>query len=204
MLPIFKRFILLSISLILAGTVIAQNIDTIAYTETDSLQDFQIEHLDKQIDLVKSLLRKNSDLHELRIDSLEDANEAQADQLEKLSKESELLMEKVASAFKEIEQSQGKLQESKKLFRTIYFLTVPILLLVAISIFVILLVLLTRQKNSTNAKLNALRKYTLDGIEEVRADYMSEIRRRVKKITAKFKGSGKKKKEKGKRKKKKG
>jgi len=193
MLPLFKRIILLSISLYLAGTVTAQNIDTYAYSETDSLQDIQIEHLDKQIEVVKSLLRKNMDSQALRIDSLKSANEEQADQLVKLLKESELLTKKLASAFEEIEQSQGNLKESNRVFKTIYFITVPVLLLVAMTVFAILLVLLTRHKNSTNAKINALRKYTLDGIEEVRADYMSEIKRRVKKIAATLKGSGKKK-----------
>lgn len=199
MLPLFKRIILLSISLILAGTVIAQNTDTSSYTYADSLQDIQIEHLDKQIEVVKSLLRKYRDSQELRFDSLNNANKEQADQIVKLSKESELLTKKLASAFEEIEQGQGKLKENKRVFKTIYFITVPVLLLLALTVFTILMVLLTRHKNSTNAKINALRRYTIDGIEEVRADYMSEIRRRVKKIAAKLKGSGKKKKGKSKK-----
>ncbi len=200
MLTLFKRFILLSIILVLTSTVIAQGEDAIVYNETDSLQDLQVEklelqlvHLKQQIEVVKSLLGNSIQQQKFEADSLKMENESQADQIIQLSEESILLTEKLASAFKEIEQSQVKLQESKRIFKTVYFVTVPVLLLVVLSILAILLILISRHKNSTNAKMNALRKYTYEGIEEVRSDYVNEIKRRVKKIAAKLKGSGKKK-----------
>jgi hypothetical protein len=201
MLTLFKRFILLSTILVLTSTVMAQGELAIVNDETDSLQDLQIENLEQQIDymnlqmeVLKSLFRMNTQKQQLETDSLKLINETQADQIIQLYAESELQTKKLASAFKEIEQSHVRLEESKRAFKTVYFVTVPVLLLVALTILAILLVLLSRHKNSTNAKMNALRKYTYEGIEEVRSDYVNEIKRRVKKIASKLKSAGKKKK----------
>ncbi len=193
MLSLFKRIAIFSITVFLTSIVNAQDGDTIVYSETDSLQDVRIEQLHQQIGSVKSLLGNNIQGLELKTDSLLTVNESQADQILKLSEESELLRKKLASAYEEIGENMHRLKDGKKTFKTVYFITVPVLLLVALTVFAILFVLLTRHRNSTNTKIKALRKYTHEGIEEVRADYVKEIKRRVKKITSKLKRSNKRK-----------
>ncbi len=199
MLPLIKRILLFSILLCLATYLSAQAEDSVVYSEQDSVQDVKLENLEKQLRSVNFLLRKN-DLEQQQVsDSLKTANIELESKVQLLNTESVFVKEKLAQTFRELEQNKNKLEESKKVFKTIYFVTVPIVFLFVLSAFIVLLVLLSRYKTSTNAKFIALRKYTYEGIQEVRADYLHEIKRRVKKIAGKLKVKSKK--EKGKSKK---
>ena len=80
-------------------------------------------------------------------------------------------------------------QERRIIYRRYFLIVIPVLLVIISLVFFLLYMMIGRMRKSTNAHINALRKYTYEGIEEVRADYINEIKRRVKKISTKLKES---------------
>ncbi len=170
----------------------AQEADTVVYSEADSLQDVMLKQLEQQLKTVNSKLWVFNQQQKELTDSLELVNNEQAARIMSLEDGSENLEKKLQLAEAEIENNDRKLLEEKKRFRQALFITVPILFIVSVVLAALLFLLVRKYKNTTDFQLNALRKYTYDGLEDVKAGYAAEIKRRVKKITAKLKPKSKK------------
>ncbi len=140
------------------------------------------------------VVRKNNTEQQIVLDSLEVVNEEQSGQILSLREKSVILKKELIEASELIEHTDNKLNESKRKISRLFFISGPLLLLLIITVSIILYLIIVRDRKSTDNKINALRRYALQSMEEVREDYIKEIKRRAKKLTAKFKVSGKRKK----------
>lgn len=184
---LFKRTTLLVLFLFMATIASAQVVDTVIYSEADSMQDVVLKELERKIRSVHSSLWMIDKEHKELTDSMGIVNEEQAEQIDLLLKEAEILGNKLQQAETEIEMTEKKLQESRKKFSSILYVTVPILLLITLVLTAFLYVMVRKYKNSADLQINSLRKYTYEELEDVKAGYVDEIKRRVKKLATKFK-----------------
>jgi len=195
MLVHFKRIVFFSLAVFFTFSLSAQ--DTVVYGETDSLQDIQLKKMEQQIGALNYSIRKNNREQKNVTDSLMLINDKQAARIILLTEKSEILKRELIETSELIGDTDKKLNESKRKISLLFFISGPLLLLLIITVSTILYLMIVRNRKSSEIHINALRKYTLQGMEEVREDYIKEIKRRAKKLTVKLKGSGKK----GKRKK---
>lgn len=122
-------------------------------------------------------------------------------QIRDLAVGSQILEEKLKDAKERIERNDKTYQEEKSKLRISLFIAVPVLLIVPFVLAASLFLLLRRYRIKTEFQINALRKYTYEELDDVKAGYMDEIKRRVKKVTVKLKPSLRKEKQKSKLKK---
>ena len=192
MLVHFKRIVFFSLTVFLVFSLSAQNEDTVVYTEADSLQDVQLKKMEQQIGALNYSIRKNNREQKNITDSLLLINDEQAARIILLTEKSEILKKGLTQASEHIGDTDKKLNESRRKIIRLFFVSGPLLFLLLITVSIFLYLMIVRNRKSTEIHINALRKYTLLGMEEVREDYIKEIKRRAKKLTVKFKGSGKK------------
>lgn len=201
-----KQITFFTLILFMTYSLSAQEIDTITYSEADSLQDVMLKKLEKQLKVVNYKLLKINKEQQEASDSLELINREQAEQIRALAEGSEKLEKQLQLAEAEIEINDEEVLESRKKFKRALFISIPVLFIISVVLAVLLFLMVQKHKSFTETQINALRKYTYDELEDVKAGYVDEIKRRVKKIAAKLKPGKKKKrkeekKEKGKSKK---
>ncbi len=192
----FKRIILFLLLIGIAFSSFAQEGGSTVYTEADSLQDVQLKEMRQQINALNYSIRKNRGEQQIITDSLVIFNEEQTAKILSLREKSEILKRELVEASELIEQTDIKLSESRQKISRLIFITGPLLLFITIAVSMVLYLIIVRNRKSADIKMNALRKYALQGMEEVREDYVKEIKRRLKKLTSKLKGTGKKQKSK--------
>ena len=182
-----KQITFFTLILFMAFSLSAQEIDTLTYSEADSIQDVRLKQMEQQLKAVNYKLLKINRAQQEERDSIELINRQQSEEIRILAGRSEHLKKQLQLAEVQIEVNDVKLRESRTKFKRSLFVSIPVLFIIFVLMAVFLFLLIQKNKSRTEIQLNALRKYTYDELEDVKAGYVDEIKRRVKKIAAKLK-----------------
>jgi hypothetical protein len=196
-----RQFKFLLVLAILVFPQFLRSQDTASLQEiatADSLRELQVRQLRTELERLTSQYRRLSMQSERRIDSLMAILNAQSAALGALRQADDNIQEEVRHIAVMVATTRAALEEDRQRTRRTVLIAVPSLLIIILIASAAFFLLLNRYQRKTDASIRTLRKYTYEGLEEIRTDFTDEIRKRVKKILTRFA----KKEKKGKKKKK--
>jgi len=201
-----RLFKLLIVCILLKAGLLAAAQDSLLIRESlfrDSLQDLQLAEMEQELKRVETAFRKWSQATEKLTDSLRVAAIQQQEAAEKLRKENIRTGKVLGELQQSIGTTRAVIAERSQRFNRIIFIAVPSLLILILLSTLIFFWLISRLQQRTDSQIRTLKRYTYEGIEEIRTDYVQEMKRRLKKFSSRLKKNEKKAKRKKARRKKK-
>ena len=148
----------------------------------DSIRQVLTRDYDRQMDRYRAFSEQVAASNMATIDSLEKWLEAMELELRDQALESDELRSGLKALQLAVEQNEAIIEVEKQKFTRLLLIAGPALLTLILLSTVLFFLLIRRQQESTEYKINALKKYTYTEIEETRTDLMKQFKKRVKKL----------------------
>jgi hypothetical protein len=168
----------------------------------DSIRRVLANEYARQLDRYKTVAEQEAADNRAAIDSLEQLILDVDREIRELALTGRDMRSELDALQLTVEQNHAIFETEKQRFTRLLLIAGPSLLTLILLSTVLFFLLIRRQQESTDRKINSLKKYTYTEIEETRADLMKQFRKRVKKLRENLKGKGGKKSGKDKSKKK--
>ncbi len=150
--------------------------------EIDSLKQTISSQVDIKLNGVQARILQKLEDQQTIIDSLNNELNALEVHLHHLIGNNEKQRQKIENAELEISRLDDLIiQEHRKFIRILYVSGPSILFLILVTILLVFLIL-NRQQAETEKKINALKRYAHNEIQESRSDLLKKIKKRLKKI----------------------
>ncbi len=160
----------------------------------DSIREVLTRDYDRRMDRYRSFSEQVAAANRASIDSLEKVMEAMELELRDLILGSDELRSELEVLQLAVEQNEAIIEVEKQKFTRLLLIAGPALLALILLSTVLFFLLIRRQQESTEYKINALKKYTYTEIEETRTDLMKQFKKRVKRLRDGMKKNNEKKK----------
>ncbi|MDF1573496.1 MAG: hypothetical protein P1P82_17960 [Bacteroidales bacterium] len=173
--------------------------DSVAFHEAqylDSIRKVLTNDYTRQLNRYKALSEQEAAYNRAAIDSLEKVTGEMGQEIQHLAHSGRVLRSEIDALDLALDQQTRVIEAERQRFTRLLLVTGPSLLILLLLSTVLFFLLLRRQQESTDRKINALKKYTYTEIEETRTDLSKQFRKRVKKLRENLRGKGGKKKEK--------
>ena len=157
--------------------------DSLLADKLDSLLEQFEARYDAKLNQHQRLFRQEIYRKQQHIDSLYGILEAQESELHKLELYDNDLTTRIEESEVEIRINSQIITEEKDKFRRILGITGPSILFLIFASVLIYFLLMMKQQEQTDRKINALKKYTHTEIEESRTDLMKKVKKRIKKVS---------------------
>ncbi len=171
--------------------------DTVSLHEKlyiDSIRKVLTRDYARQMDRYRTYSEQVAASSMATIDSLEKKMQAMERELRDLALWSDELRSDLEVLRRGVEQNEAIIAVEKQRFTRLLLIAGPALLALILLSTVLFFLLIRRHQESTEYKINALKKYTYTEIEETRSDLMQQFKKRVKKIRDGMKKNNEKKK----------
>jgi len=162
----------------------------------DSISRVLANDYTRQLNRYKALSDQEAASSRAAIDSLEKITVELEQAIQYLAHSGQVLRSETDALHLAVEQNKKVIEAERQRFTRLLLVAGPSLLILLLFSTVLFFLLIRRQQESTDRKINALKKYTYTEIEETRTDLAKQFRKRVKKLRENLKGKGGKKKEK--------
>lgn len=183
-----------SLLFVIVGLHSQDSLEHVNSAKIDSLEEAISFQIDSQVNSLYYQFNAYRYQQKIITDSLMNLSEDKILEIYKLNKEIELLKQQLADSDRSIASNKELYNtEKQRLIRLLSIAGPSILFLILISTGLFLLLLL-KQQNKMERKMNTLRRYTHSEIAVVRDDLMGKLKRRMKKMASSIgkKSSGKK------------
>lgn len=173
--------------------------DSVVFHEAqylDSIRKVLADDYTRQLNRYKALSDQEAAYNRAAIDSLEKITVEMERKMQRLAQSGRVLRSEIDALHLSVEQHTRLIEAERQRFTRLLLVAGPSLLILILLSTVLFFLLIRRQQESTDRKINALKKYTYTEIEETRTDLAKQFRKRVKKLRENLKGKGGKKKEK--------
>ena len=162
----------------------------------DSIRKVLANEYTRQLNHYKLLSEQEAAYSRAAIDSLEEITGEMEQELQDLGHSYQVMRSETDALHLAVEQNKRIIEAERQRFTRLLLVAGPSLLILLLLSTVLFFLLIRRQQESTDRKINALKKYTYTEIEETRTDLSKQFRKRVKKLRENLKGKGRIKKEK--------
>lgn len=160
----------------------------------DSIRQVLTRDYTRQMDRYRAYSEQVAASNRATIDSLEKLMKAMERELRDLALWSDELRSDLEVLQEGVEQNEAIIAVEKQRFTRLLLIAGPALLALILLSTVLFFLLIRRHQESTEYKINALKKYTYTEIEETRTDLMQQFKKRVKKLRDGMKKNNEKKK----------
>lgn len=160
----------------------------------DSIRKVLANDYTRQLNRYKALSDQEAAYNRATIDSLEKITVEMEREIQRLAQSGRVLQSEIDALHLSVQQHTRLIEAERQRFTRLLLVAGPSLLILILLSTVLFFLLIRRQQESTDRKINALKKYTYTEIEETRTDLAKQFRKRVKKLRENLKGKGGKKK----------
>lgn len=175
--------------LILSTGIVVHAQDSVffeAIETADSIHEMQISRLRSDLERLSAEFRRYTQEYEITIDSLMLILDARKAEIGDLHRANDEAREEIARVAAMVVSTRAALEENRRSARQMLLIAVPSLLIIILIASLLFFSQLSRYQKRTETSIRTLRKYTCEGIEEMRTGYAEEIRKKVKKMFTKF------------------
>ncbi|MDF1573534.1 MAG: hypothetical protein P1P82_18165 [Bacteroidales bacterium] len=162
----------------------------------DSIRKVLANDYARQLNRYRELSEQEAASNRAAVDSLEESILEMDREIRNLAVAGLELRSELDALEQALEQNTAVFEAERQRFARLLLIAGPSLLTLILLSTVLFFLLIRRQQESTDFKINALKKYTYTEIEETRTDLSDQFRKRVKKLREKLKGKDGKKMEK--------